>query len=318
MTEIESKIESYFEWMRVKNYSEETIEGRGYILRFFRLWCENHGITSPVEVTRQVLESYQRYLYHYRDKRGKRLMVQSRETKLTALRSFFGWLSKYKHILYNPASDLEMPRREHRLPRVILTQSEVEQVMNQVDLSDPMGLRDRAILELLYSTGIRRSELCRLEVKDLDIERGLLMIRQGKNKKDRLIPVGERALKWLEKYLYELRPDLTIDIDEERLFLTRRGDPIRSPHLTRIVSTRVSSANIGKEGSCHIFRHTMATLMLEGGADIRFIQQMLGHVQLETTQIYTQVAINKLQEVHNKTHPAAQLKPKKKIADLED
>ena len=316
-SEMEVMITRHFEWMRVKNYSEETIEGRRMILKYFSQWCEERGITRPQEVTRPVLERYQRYLYHYRSKKGNRLTSRSQQIRLTAVRMFFSWLSRYKHILYNPASELELPRSEYHLPKSILTLEEVEQVMNQVDLNGPMGLRDRAILEALYSTGMRRKELCNLKKQDINLDRGLVMIRQGKYNKDRMIPIGDRAIAWIDKYLYDSRSFIVFDPDndDDTLFLTRDGQPLRPKHLTRLTHQYITSANIGKEGSCHIFRHTMATLMLEGGADSRFIQQMLGHARLDTTQIYTRVAVTKLKEIHSRTHPGAPLERKNRAPD---
>ena len=140
---------------------------------------------------------------------------------------------------------------------------------------------------------------------DLDVERGTIIVRQGKGKKDRMIPIGERALAWIERYLVEVRPGLLIgDKSGDTLFLNNLGEPFSPNRMTQLVREYVLAADIGKRGSCHLFRHTMATLMLENGADIRYIQAMLGHVKLETTQIYTQVSIRKLKEIHTATHPA--------------
>jgi integrase/recombinase XerD len=185
--------------------------------------------------------------------------------------------------------------------------AEVEQVMRQVDLSDPMGMRDRAILETLYSTGMRRRELMGLQVFDLDRERGTVMIRQGKGKKDRMIPIGERALGWIDRYQRVVSPELVVGRDpatRATLFLTHTGEAFTPNRLTQLVREYIQAANLSKSGSCHLFRHTMATLMLENGADIRYIQAMLGHAELSTTQIYTQVSIRKLKEIHTATHPA--------------
>jgi integrase/recombinase XerD len=181
---------------------------------------------------------------------------------------------------------------------------EAELVLSQPDVTEVMGLRDRAILETLYSTGIRRMELVNLRVQNLDTERGTLLVRQGKGKKDRMIPIGERALVWIEKYLSDARPQLVCGRDEGVLFLNRLGETIAVDRLTTTVRGYIEQARIGKAGSCHLFRHTMATLMLENGADIRFIQAMLGHVCLSTTELYTQVSIKKLKEIHTLTHPA--------------
>lgn len=197
-----------------------------------------------------------------------------------------------------------MPRLEKRLPKHILTIEESEAVINQPNTKTPTGVRDRAILETLYSTGMRRLELIGLKLFDIDADRGTVMIRQGKGKKDRMVPIGERALRWIAKYQNEVRPGLTTPNDEGTLFLTNLSEAFTPNRLTQMVREYIDAADIGKRGSCHLFRHTMATLMLENGADVRFIQAMLGHVSLETTQIYTQVSIKKLREIHTLTHPA--------------
>jgi integrase/recombinase XerD len=180
-------------------------------------------------------------------------------------------------------------------------------VLAQADLGDPLGVRDRAIMETLYSTGIRRKEVAGLAVFDIDADRGVVMVRQGKGGKERMVPIGERALGWIEKYRTQVRPQHAVEPDPGTLFLTAWGEPLALMSLTDLVRRYVSRANIGKQGGCHLFRHTMATLMLEGGADVRHIQEMLGHASLETTQIYTQVSIRSLKAIHSATHPAAKL-----------
>lgn len=148
-------------------------------------------------------------------------------------------------------------------------------------------------------------EVCNLKLTDLDVERGTIVVRQGKGKKDRMVPISNRAIGWIERYLEEVRPSLVLMPDDGTLFVTAQGDIITPNRLTQLVRKYVDGAEMTKRGSCHLFRHTMATLMLEGGADIRYIQHMLGHVELTTTQIYTQVSIRKLKEVHERTHPGA-------------
>ena len=140
----------------------------------------------------------------------------------------------------------------------------------------------------------------------------MLLVRQGKGKKDRYVPIGERAIAWLEKYIREARPQLAIEPDDMTVFLTAQGEPFSLDHMTSNVKARIDAAKLGKTGACHLFRHTMATLMHENGADIRFIQQMLGHEELKTTQIYTHVAIRTLQQVHAATHPAAHARTRRK------
>jgi integrase/recombinase XerD len=150
-------------------------------------------------------------------------------------------------------------------------------------------------------------EMIALKLYDLSLDRGLLLVRQGKGQKDRYVPIGERAIAWLQTYIRAARPQLAVEPDDMTVFLTAQGEPFSRDHLSFTVKERIDAAKLGKTGSCHLFRHTMATLMHEGGADIRFIQQMLGHEDLKTTQIYTQVAIRTLQQVHAATHPGAML-----------
>jgi integrase/recombinase XerD len=204
------------------------------------------------------------------------------------------------------------------LPKHVLNVSEVETILSRCNLADPLGVRDRAMLETFYSTGMRRSELANLKVMDLDYERGTVMVRQGKGRKDRMIPIGDRALAWIKRYLDEVRPSLVREPDDGTLFLTNLFEPFTPNRLTQLVRDYIDAAELGKRGSCHLLRHACATLMLENGADIRFIQQLLGHAELSTTQIYTQVSIQKLKQVHAATHPARldrQAQPAPKAAD---
>jgi len=171
-----------------------------------------------------------------------------------------------------------------------------------------IGIRDRAIIETLYSTGIRRSELINLKIYDVDTRNGTLMVREGKGKKDRMVPLGQRACTWINTYTDEVRPGLVVEPDDGWLFLHEYGEAFHKNRLTDLVKKYIAQAGIDKPGACHIFRHTMATLMLDNGADIRHIQAILGHSQLSTTEIYTQVSIKKLKAVHALTHPADRIK----------
>jgi integrase/recombinase XerD len=308
-------MERFLEWLRVKNYSERTVTNRKVYLQYFILWAEERGITRPNEVTKPIIERYQRYLYHHKKKDGQPLSFRSQHGRIIPIRAWFKWLTRNNYLLYNPASDIELPRLEHRLPKHVLNIREAEAVLAKANIHDPLGLRDRAILETLYSTGIRRLEVIGLKIFDIDSDRGTIMIRQGKGKKDRMVPIGNRALKWIERYTSEVRPRLLLDPNDATLFLTHLGEAFTTNRLTQMVREYVDSADIGKRGSCHLFRHTMATLMLENGADVRFIQAMLGHAKLETTQIYTQVSIRKLKEIHEATHPARDERTDKPIDD---
>ena len=311
------QMQPFLQWMLEKNYSINTVANREDYLRYFISWCDERGLTRPTEITRPILERYQRYLFLYRKKDGQPLSNRSQSTRIVPIRAWFKWLTKSNRLLYNPASDLDMPRMERRLPRHILSEQEADRVLNVPDTSTDLGVRDRAMLETLYSTGMRRMELIGLGVFDLDFERGTVMVRQGKGKRDRMIPIGERALAWILKYRDQVRPQFALADDGKggsdgghgngqgaTLFLTQQGEAFTPNRLTQLVRDIINAAGINKKGSCHLFRHTMATLMLENGADIRFIQAMLGHAELSTTQIYTQVSIVKLKEIHTLTHPA--------------
>ncbi len=296
--------EAYLEWMNVRNYSAQTVRNRRLYLGYFFAWCEERAILRPGEVTKPILERYQRHLYFYRKKNGQPLSFHSQHSQMVPVKAFFKWLARNNFILYNPASELELPKLEKRFPKHVLSAAEAERVLSRADISDPLGLRDRTMLEVLYSTGMRRMELIGLRLFDLDADRGTIVVRQGKGKKDRMIPIGDRAVAWCGRYAEEVRPGLVVPPDDGTLFLTNTGDPFTPNRLTQKVREYVTAADIGKKGACHLFRHTLATLMLENGADIRFIQQMLGHADLSTTQIYTQVSIQQLKQIHNATHPA--------------
>jgi len=298
----------FLEAQRVRNFSEMTVSAREYQLDVFFTWTEARDVKRPNEVTRPILERYLRHLHHRRQANGRPLSITAQLGAIGAVRAYFRWLNKQNVLLWNPAADLDMPRTERRLPKAVLTIEEAEKVLGLADVRTPMGMRDRAMLETLYSTGLRRSELANLELADIDYDRGTLMIRQGKGKKDRMIPIGERALAWIDRYVSDVRPTHEVKSAEKALFLTSMGEAFLPEALTVLVWKYVKSAELGKSGSCHLFRHTAATLMLENGADIRYIQQLLGHASIRTTEIYTQVSIRKLKQVHSETHPGARLK----------
>ena len=306
-TPLRQALDAHLEWMSATNFSSDTVTHRRDSVGLFIAWAEERGIEDPMEITRPILQSYQRHLYYYRSAQGRLLSVGTQRDRMMSLRAWFRWMVRNHRILYNPASDLDLPRKEKRLPRVVLSAAESEKVLMQPDIREPLGVRDRAMLETFYSTGMRRTELCHLTIYDVDRERGTVFISLGKGKKDRVIPIGERALAWINKYLRDVRPELACEPDDGFLFLTGTGEPFQPDPLTQVVRRYIEAANLGKTGACHIFRHTMATLMLENGADIRYIQQMLGHADLSSTQIYTQVSIRQLQQIHAATHPGAML-----------
>jgi len=301
----------FLAWTAARQYSAMTVKARRIELGYFIDWCEERSIRRPDEVTRALLERYRQHVYTYRRKTdGAPLSHQTQAKRLISVRAFFQWLARQHHLLYNPASDLELPRQQQRLPRHILSVAEVEQVLNACDTTDPLGLRDRAMLETLYSTGMRRAELTGLRADDLDLNRGTVFVRQGKGAKDRVVPIGERACRWVERYLFQVRPDL-VDVDDDgTLFLAKHGEGMQAKQLSVIVKSAIGRANLERfadthpNAACHLLRHACATHMLENGADIRYIQALLGHADLSTTEVYTRVSIQQLKAVHEKTHPA--------------
>lgn len=305
-------LQRYLAHLSERNYSPETVESRRRLLGFFLAWCEERGVLHPSEVDKKLLEQYRRHLFHHRKANGEPLCVGSQHLRLVQVRHWFGWMAKVGTLPFSPGADLELPRVEKRLPRGVLSAREAETAVGMPSLGTPLGLRDKAMLETLYSTGIRRSELVALALKDVDWERGTVLVRLGKGKKDRMVPIGERALAWVRKYRDEARPELMLGRpDEGVLFVSIRGKALKAPSLTALAGDYVRKAGLGGRGACHLFRHTAATLMLENGADIRFIQEMLGHADLSATQIYTKVSIGKLKEIHTKTHPGRLARPRK-------
>lgn len=237
----EVAIAKFLEHLRGKSYSPFTIKTRKQDLERYVRWCEERAIISPVEITQQDLERYQASLTLYRNRSGKILDLQSQSRIMGALRTFYRYLYKSNHIAENPAIELEGPRLGRRIPRRVLTLAEVELMLRQPNLGTMAGLRDRAILETLYSTGIRRMELVNLRISDINFETGELRVLSGKGNKDRSIPIGERALAFIEKYMQEVRPTLiTNGKDEGYLFLTHEGKQISADVLLLFLMTELS------------------------------------------------------------------------------
>ncbi|PAA95164.1 site-specific tyrosine recombinase XerC [Serratia fonticola] len=293
-------------WRRERNWSATTLKTQTHHQYRFILWAAERGLHYPQEISLPSLERYQRHLFSYRKPNGEPLSSRTQRSALQPLQVWFRWMVKQRLILANPAADLELPRLEKRLPRTILSVEQVEDVLNHCDLTTAQGIRDRTLMELLWSTGIRRGEVPALDLYSVDSSRHILTIVQGKGKQDRVIPVGERALWWVQHYMQHTRPEMLSNPGCRALFLAMDGVAgLTASGVTMAVVPYLRAAGIMK-GSCHLFRHAMATQMLENGADLRWIQAMLGHRSVESTQIYTQVSIRALQAVHASTHPAEQ------------
>jgi integrase/recombinase XerD len=310
--------EAHYEWLLVSGYSPDTIRTRRIALKRFIAWCEERSLRDPKDITKPILDRYQRHLFYYRKPDGRPISLGGQHGYLAPIKLFFKWLTRENHILYNPASEMQLPKQPKHLPRHILSVQEVEAILAEADAKTPQTLRDRALLETLYSTGLRRMELPGLKIYDVDLTRRLVNVREGKGGRDRVIPIGQRAAAWVEKYLLEARPQLMV-ADHEYLFVNDYGEPANPVFVASKVKRYMLFASIEKKtGSCHLLRHACATHMLDNGADIRFIQAMLGHADISTTQIYTHVAIDKLREIHDATHPAKLTRKKRIDADTPD
>ncbi len=302
-----SLLKRHLDSIVMRGLAERTVRSRRFNVNAFIDFCGERSIAVVKDVTRGVVERYQHHVFQKATAKGAQLSFRSQCELLIAVKAFFSWAAEEHVVLADPAASMRLPRRERRLPRHVLTHEEAERILAVPNVTTPLGIRDRAILEVLYSTGIRRSELLHLVIEDLDLARGTLFVGLGKGRKDRVVPIGERAIAWVRKYQEDVRPSHAPDEAQRALFVTLDGDRLSGNRLSDLVKCAVDASGVEKKGSCHMFRHTAATLMLEGGADIRFIQALLGHELLSTTEIYTKVAIRKLQEVHKETHPSAKM-----------
>jgi len=308
---IAARAEKFLTHLAARAYSQATINGHDWALRQFTDWAGARSQDEPATFVRGDLEAYQLFLHHYRSPRsGKPLVTNTQLARLGCVRRFFAWLCRSGAIPANPAADLDLPRKQARpLPKAF-SAKEIQLLLAVPDTTQPFGLRDRNILELFYATGIRRTEMTNLDHGDYDPSTQTLHIRKGKGGKSRLLPVGERAAAWLNRYLTESRPLFDHLPDQTALFLSGYGTRITSGSLGNSVKKLMLRCGIDKPGSCHLFRHTCATDMHRGGADIRYVQEMLGHARMETTQIYTHVHIEALREIHTRTHPHGRNDPR--------
>jgi integrase/recombinase XerD len=261
-------------------------------------------ISNVQSATRPALEAYIAGLYAYRTKIGKPYQVSTIGLKVRSLKRFFEFLEKANIILINPAEFIQEPKPAGRLPRNILTSKELAIILDQPNLGTLAGIRDRTILEVFYSTGIRLEELCRLTIYDADLQGGMLRVNQGKGKKDRVVPLGKHAIKFLREYVTRVRPHLTRkNRTERRLFINRLGAPISDQVVSIMIRTYARVAGLKKQVSAHTFRHTFATDLVKNGADIIAVQRMLGHSDLNTTQVYLRSAGVDVKSAHKKSHP---------------
>ncbi len=304
---LEEGLQFYLNDCMSRGHSNKTVDGRRSSLGAFVRWCYEQNIRFVEEIEQATLELYRGYISSYYDpRRCKKLDIATQRSRLTAVRMLLRRLHYHQLIPSNAAAFFELPTVPHRIPKAVLSEKEIELILAHVLLYGKKGIRDRAILETFYATGIRRMELGRLAITDIDTSKRVLRVNAGKGGKDRRVPIAGRACSWIDRYLKEIRPRVSHTDSGPTLFLSDKGYPLAPNQLSRIGGNYIHLAGVNKPGACHLWRHSAATLMLENGAGLRYIQEMLGHASITTTQIYTHVTIMQLKEVYAKTHPAAQ------------
>ncbi|HHX74439.1 MAG TPA: site-specific tyrosine recombinase XerD [Firmicutes bacterium] len=280
-----------------KGLATNTLEAYRRDITSFAHFLKQNGVAGFEEAQRRHIVAYLQSL----QKCGRAASTLSRN--LASIRSFFNYLFAEKRIGENPAADMESPKLEKRLPRVLSTQ-EVDLLLEQPDCRKIGGMRDKAMLEMIYATGIRVSELMSLDVPDVNLDAGFVRCL-GKGSKERLIPLGSVAVRHIDQYLLYSRPKLVRDENERALFVNQHGKRLTRQGFWKILKKYAHLAGITKDITPHTIRHSFATHLLENGADLRSVQEMLGHADISTTQIYTQVTRRKLRDVYEKAHPRA-------------
>lgn len=279
-----------------KNLSANTVSSYKIDINAFVAFIKNENINDPSRVTTENISRFFKLL------KDMGLSATSSARYFSSLKGFFLYLLRNKYILKNPIEKISAPKISQKLPAV-LTVNEVEKILCLPDVENKLGLRDKAILELFYACGTRVSELINLKIGDLFLKEEIIRVF-GKGSKERLIPIGSSAINWIEQYLMKSRPLLMKKLKSENyLFLNSRGSKLSRMGVWKIIDRYVKEAGIVKKVHPHTFRHSFATHLLEGGADLRAVQEMLGHADISTTQIYTHIDRDYIKQVHKQYHP---------------
>jgi len=301
---IETCIDAFLNHLAgVQGASGHTVKAYAEDLGQFAGWAEAQEVPDVGAVDAKVLRAF---LLHLQQ---DGLARASRARKTATLRSFFAYLARQLVVGQSPAVGLRSPRRERRLPKFLRTE-EMEALLAAPDLGKPIGLRDRALLETLYASGMRAGELVRLGVTDVDFDEGVIRVI-GKGNKERVTLIGREAVQALMRYLRKGRPDLVKGIGEDggALFVNRYGARLSDRGVRKLFDRYCAQASTTLKITPHVLRHTFATHLLARGADLRFVQELLGHASVGTTQMYTHVTTERLQEVYAKAHPRAKEEP---------
>jgi len=282
--------------------AKNSLESYRRDLRLFAEWHEQQGRPSLLRAAESDLAAYIASRSSRRGPGGKRGIRSSTQARLhSSLKRFYQFLARERRIEVDPTLKLDPPRKPPRFPRS-LSEADVEALLAQPDTATPLGLRDRAMLEVLYASGLRVSELVRLKLAELSYDMGVVRVF-GKGAKERLVPLGEEALAWLSRYSKEGRPALLGKRSSDFVFVTGRGAPMTRQAFWHLIKRRARAALPGKSLSPHTLRHAFATHLLNHGADLRVVQLLLGHADISTTQIYTHVARERLKQLHARHHP---------------
>ncbi len=296
-------IDEFLLSLKVRNLDEGTINGTCWKLSKFTAYLEKSNITHIDGISKEIIRSYQIELFQCINIKGKQNTVAYQNSMLSAVKQFMRFLNERDYIVGDPAKDIQYAKQPKQLPKGILKPAEARKIMHTPDTTTVIGYRDRTILEVLYSSGIRKEEVNSLTLNDVDYMDGFLRINNGKGKKDRIVPVGRIACRYLENYIKSVRPELIKDPYKNHLFLSLRGGKLSKNMVWELVKKYAKKAKIRKNVHPHTFRHTCATTMLKNKADLNTIRKILGHESLNTTQIYTHLNITDLKAVHKRCHP---------------
>lgn len=299
-------IRRYLNALLAEGRSRHTIRGAKSALKQIAVFLEGIEVREVAELDQDRLMRYREDLAWRLTPKGTPLGVRSQLEQLGHLSAFCRFLVAQSWLLASPAAAIPRPRKPSRMPSAIMDIKEVERVMTQPDMRTPRGFRDRVILEVLYSTALRREEIANLLITDVDTEGGYVFVREGKGAKDRVTPLGQSVCDLVKSYLAGVRAEWINAAKDHHLFLNRWGKGMEPNAVWHVVRKYVKLAGLEKAISTHTFRHSCATHMLRNGAPIRQLQEMLGHASLETTQLYTRVTINDLHAMHKRFHPREQ------------
>ncbi len=295
---MEDLVKNFIFYLSVeKGLAQNTLDSYQRDLKKFTQYLKQHNIADVEAITRRIVSNY---LYEQKE---LGLSSSTISRNIASIRSFFQFLLREQKIKDNPCSDLESPKMEKKLPHIISSQ-DIEVLLNQPQVGEKIGSRDKAMLELLYATGIRVSELVSLNIGDINIKMGFLQCN-GKGGKERMIPLGSMAIKSVQDYLRSSRPIILKKNENKALFVNQHGKRLTRQGFWKILKKYSQKAGITDDITPHTLRHSFATHLLENGADLRSVQEMLGHADISTTQIYTQINRRKIKEIYNQTHPRA-------------